>query len=494
MTVSNADHRLSYGDLREWIQEADKLGEIVRLKGMSWEREIGMVSALLQRADPAPCAIFEDIPGVRKGFRVLTNFFGAKRANVTLGFPPGLTKVELSDGFFHAYRDPAKKPIKHTIVEHGPVLDNVITGDAVDVTMFPAPQWHEADGGRYIGTGCYCVTRDPEDGWLNQGTYRVMIHDQRTLGVYITPGKHGRIHRDKYAARGEKMPIAIVIGGNPMQFLLTGNEVPYGVTEYDVLGGLYGRPIECVRGRITGLPFPKDAEIVLEGWVDPQELRPEGPLGEWTGYYTSGNRPEPVMHVEAIYHRDDPIILGCVHELGPSEYARYRAVARSAMLKNALIASGIPDITGVWAHEVGGARMFVGVSIKQRYGGHARQVGHVACQCQVGAFTGKFVVVVDDDIDVSNLEELLWAMCTRCDPATSIDIIANAWSSATDPRIPPEKRERGDYTNSRAIIDACRPFHWRDKFPKVNMPSKEVAQETRERFGWILDSWAKGTS
>src|ERR1700761_1862440 len=123
MTASNADHRLSYADLREWIQEADKLGEIVRLKGMSWEREIGMVSALLQRADPAPCAIFEDIPGVRKGFRVLTNFFGAKRANITLGFPPGLTKVELSDAFFHAYRDPANKPIKHTIVEHGPVLD-----------------------------------------------------------------------------------------------------------------------------------------------------------------------------------------------------------------------------------------------------------------------------------------------------------------------------------------------------------------------------------
>ena len=372
------------------------------------------------------------------------------------------------------------------------MFENIITGDAVDITTFPAPQWHAEDGGRYIGTGCYSVTRDPDDGWLNQGTYRVMVHDEKSVGIYISPGKHGRMHRDKYAARGEKMPMAIVLGGNPMQFLLTGNEVPFGVSEYDVLGGLYKAPLECVRGKVTGLPFPKNAEIVLEGWIDPNESREEGPLGEWTGYYASGARPEPVMRVEAIYHRDDPIILGSVHELGPSEYARYRAITRSALLKEALQAAGLPDITGVWAHEVGGARMFVAVAIKQRYAGHARQVGHVACQCQVGAYAGKYVVVVDDDIDVSDLDELMWAMLTRSDPATSIDIVNNAWSTPLDPRIPPEKRERGDFTNSRAIIDACRPFHWRDKFPKVNMPPREVINETRDRFGWVLEDWLKG--
>ena len=484
-------HRYTYRDLREWIEQVDQLGEIKRLQGLTWQRDIGMVSTLLQRHDPAPCAIFEDIPGVRKGFRVLTNFFGAKRANVTLGFEPGLSRLELSEAFLKVYKNPDNVPLPHVIVEDGPVLENVITGEAVDVTAFPAPQWHEEDGGRYIGTGSYAVTRDPDDGWLNQGTYRVMVHDAKTLGMYISPGKHGRMHRDKYAARGERMPVCVVLGGNPMQFLLTGNEVPYGVSEYDVLGGLYREPVQCVRGRITGLPFPKDAEIVLEGYVDPHELREEGPLGEWTGYYASGARPEPVMHVEAIYHRNDPIIMGSVHELGPSEYARYRAITRSAMLKEALKAAGVPDVSAVWAHEVGGARMFVGVSIRQRYAGHSTQAGHIACQCQVGAYAGKYVVVVDDDIDVSNLEELLWAMCTRSDPATSIDIVKSAWSTPLDPRIPPEKRERGDYTNSRAIIDACRPYHWRDQFPKVNMPSKAIQAETRERFSWILESWRK---
>jgi 4-hydroxy-3-polyprenylbenzoate decarboxylase len=484
-------HAFVYSDLREWIAAAEALGEVKHLTGFTWEREIGMASALIQRSDPAPCLIFDEIPGIRKGFRVLNNFFGAQRANVTLGFEPGLSRLDLSDAFLSVYKDPERKPVRHVIVEDGPIFENVLMGDDVDLTLFPAPQWHEADGGRYIGTGSYAVTRDPDDGWLNQGTYRVMLHDKRTVGMYISPGKHGRMHRDKYAARGEKMPVAIVLGGNPMQFLLTGNEVPYGITEYDVLGGLYQRPVECVRGRITGLPFPKDCEIVIEGWVDPTELRDEGPLGEWTGYYPGGARPEPVMHVEAIYHRNDPIMVGCVHELGPSEYARYRAITRSALLKESIKSAGIPDVTAVWAHEVGGARMFVGVSIKQRYAGHSTQVGHVAAQCQVGAYAGKYVVVVDEDIDVSNLEELLWAMCTRSDPATSIEFIRSAWSTPLDPRIPPEKRERGDFTNSRAIIDACRPYHWRDQFPKVNMPSKAVQIETRERFGWILESWRK---
>jgi 4-hydroxy-3-polyprenylbenzoate decarboxylase len=479
-------HGFAYSDLRQWIAEAEKVGEIKRLKGLTWEREIGMVSAMLQRAHQAPCAIFEDIPGVPTGFRVLCNFFGGKRANMTLGFPPGLTRVELSDQFLRVYKD--SKPIKHVIVDSGPVFANVLTGDDVDVTRFPAPQWHEHDGGRYIGTGCYSVTSDPDDGWLNQGTYRVMLHDKTSVGIYMSPGKHGRMHRDKYAARNERMPIAIVLGGNPMQFLLTGNEIPYGTSEYDVLGGLYGRAVECVRGRITGLPFPNDAEIVLEGWIEPNEFLSEGPLGEWTGYYASGARPEPVMRIEAIYHRDDPIILGCVHELGPSEYARYRAVIRSALLKEALNAAGVPGVTAAWAHEVGGARMLIAVAIQQRYPGHARQAGHVACQCQVGAYAGKYVVVVDDDIDPSDLDETLWAMLTRSDPASSIDIVRNAWSTPLDPRIPPDQRHKSDYTNSRAIIDACRPFHWRDQFAKVNMPSKEVVRETRERFGWILGS------
>jgi 4-hydroxy-3-polyprenylbenzoate decarboxylase len=123
---------------------------------------------------------------------------------------------------------------------------------------------------------------------------------------------------------------------------------------------------------------------------------------------------------------------------------------------------------------------------KQRYGGHAKQAGHVAAMCHSGAYAGRYVIVVDDDIDVSNLDEVIWAMLTRSDPATSIDIITNAWSTPLDPRIEPERKAKGDFTNSRAIIDCCKPFWWKDKYPKVNQPSPEVRKLARERFGYLL--------
>ncbi len=487
MSGRNLQHKFTYEDLREWIEEADKLGEVRYVDGLSWEREIGMATELLHHSDPAPAAVFDNIPGYPKGFRVLTNFFGGKRQNMTIGFAEGLNRMELSEGFLEVYENEDNQPVLHEIVDDGPIFENVITGDDVDITMFPTPKCHEDDGGRYIGTGGYNVTRDPEEGWINVGTYRVMIHDEKTVGFYISPGKHGRIHRDKYAARGEMMPSAIVLGGDPMTFLMSSSEVPYGLCEFDLMGGLRGKPIKCVKGKITGLPFPANAEIVIEGWIDPKEFRLEGPFGEWTGYYASDVREEPVMHVEAIYHRNDPIMLGCPPQRPPDELARYRAVARSALLKRSIKAAGVPDVTAVWAHEVGTARMLVALSIKQRYAGHAAQAGHVACQCHVGAYAGKYVIVVDDDIDVSDLEQVIWAMLTRSDPATSIDIVKNAWSTPLDPRIPPEEKAKKNFTNSRAIIDACRPFHWRDKFPKVNMPSAELAKETRERFSYLLD-------
>ena len=360
-------------------------------------------------------------------------------------------------------------------------------GDDVDVEGFPTPMWHDQDGGRYIGTGSYNVTVDPDSGWINVGTYRVMVQSKTSVGFYISPGKHGRIHRDKYQQRGEPMAAVIVCGGDPMTFLMGCSEVPPGVCEFDVVGGFRGEAMKMIKGKHTGLPFPANAEIVLEGFIEPDNMKEEGPFGEWTGYYGSKMRREPVMDIKAIYYRDNPILLGCPPQRPPDELARYRAVTRSALLKENIAKAGVPDVTGAWLHEVGTARMLVAVSIKQRYPGHAKQAGHIACQCHVGAYAGKYVIVTDEDIDVSNLEELIWAMLTRSDPATSIDIITNAWSTHLDPRIPPWEKEKGNLTNSRAIIDACRPFHWKDDFPPVNAPPPEMAREAREKWGWLCD-------
>ena len=475
----------AFDDLRGWLVEAEKLGEVEHISGASWEREIGMASELVLRDGQAPCVVFDEIPGYPKGFRVLTNFFGGKRMNMTMGFPTNLNKLELTDAHFE-HQVEGQPQIPYEIVEDGPVMENVLEGDDIDVTKFPTPVWHEHDGGRYFGTGSFDVTQDPDSDWINVGCYRVMIQNEKQVNIYMSPGKHGRVHRDKFEAEGKPMPILVVAGGDPMIFLSACSELPPGICEYDIVGGARGKALEVIKGKHTGLPFPANAEIVLEGYIMPGDKMVEGPFGEWTGYYASDIREEPVMTIKAIYHRNDPILLGCPPQRPPDELGRYRAVTRSALLKDNIRRAGVPDVVDVWAHEVGGARLLLGVSIKQRYPGHARQVGHIAAQCHVGAYAGKYVIVVDEDINVSDLEELTWALVSRSDPATSIDIIPESWSTPLDPRISPEDKAKGNFRNSRAIIDACRPFHWRDEFPPVNAMSPELDKEAREKFGYLL--------
>jgi UbiD family decarboxylase len=477
-----------FDDLRGWIEEADKLGELKRANKYNWEEQIGWAAEILQHDEVAPVALFDDIPGVPKGWRVLTNFFANKRKNMTLGFPTDLNKVELSEAFLSHFREIAKKPMPYEVVESGPVTENIMEGDDIDVTKFPTPVWHDQDEGRrYIGTGSFNVTVDPDEGWVNVGTYRVMIQDKNHVAFYISPGKHGRIHRDKYEAQGKRMPVCVVVGGDPLTFLMGCTEIPYGVCEFEIAGAYRGRPMKVVKGKHTGLPFPANAEIVIEGFVEPGDRAPEGPFGEWTGYYGSKMRAEPRLTIKAIYHRNDPIILGCPPQRPPEEQARYRAVMRSALLKDELSKAGIPDVVATWCHEAGGSRQLTAVSIKQRYPGHARQVGHMAAMCRSVAYAGKYVVVVDDDIDVANLEDLMWAVCSRSDPVKSIDFIENAWSTPLDPCIDPWDKERGNFTNSRAIIDACRPFHWMDQYPIVNQPKPETTKKAWETFGWMFE-------
>ena len=483
--ATNVGMRFAYDDLRTWLTEAERLGEVKTVRGANWAEEIGMATELVSHSDKAPAVMFDDIPGVARGFRVLANIFGGRRKNMTLGFPIGLDKVALSEAFSNAWD--TERLIPPVFVDSGPIFDNVLTGADVDIEIFPTPKWHEGDGGRYIGTGSYNVTQDPDDGSLNLGTYRIMLHDKSHVTYNAAPGKHGRIHHQKYAKRGEKMPVALVLGGDPLTFLLGGTEVPDRVSEYDVAGGLRGKPLELVRGRHTGLPFPADAEIVLEGFVHPESVVPEGPFGDWTGTYTEPGRKRPLCEITAIYFRDDPILLGFVPQSLPDEYSRYRAITRSALLKRNIEQAGVPDVKAVWAHECGGSRLLYGVAISQRYDGHAVQAGHIASQCHVGAYGNRWVIVVDDDIDVTNLDELMWAALTRADPVKDVDFIRGGWNSPADPMISPADRAQGRTTNTRMIINACRPFSWRDDFVAAVKPSAEMARRAKEKFGWLLD-------
>ena len=473
-----------YKDLREWLELVKKHEELEVVKGASWEEDIGMATELLNHTTGSPAALFDDIPGVEKGFRVLTNALRSDtRLAVTFGLPVGLSKIELANRLYQKLKD--FTPLPPVVVKDGPILENIMEGDDVNVLRFPTPKWHEADGGRYIGTGSYDITCNPDDpSDINLGTYRVMVSDKNHVFFYVSPGKHGRIHRDKWYARNEPCPFMVVVGGDPLLYLAGANEV--AINEYEWAGGVRGEAFEVIKGKYTGLPMPARAEIVIEGFCHQEDKAEEGPFGEWTGYYASGHRAESRVEIKAIYFRNDPIILGSPPNRPPDELAFYRAFMRSPLLQEEIGKAGVPDVTAAWCHEAGGARMFNAIAVKQRYPGHATQVGHIASQCHVGAYCGRYTVVVDDDIDVTDLEEVIWAMSSRSDPATSIDIIHNCWSTHLDPRIHPDAKEKGALWNNVAVINACRPFEWKDKFPKVNTPSADVKKKTIEKWGYLV--------
>ena len=168
---------LPYADLRQWLVEAEKLGEVRVISGASWQEDIGMAAEIALHSDAAPCLVFDEVPGCAKGHRVLTNFFGGKRKNMTLGFPTHLNKLELSEAFLEHYLKDLKR-VPYEEVATGPVFENILTGDDVDVTKFPVPVWHERDGGRYIGTGDTVLQRDPLTGCINMATYRMQVHEK----------------------------------------------------------------------------------------------------------------------------------------------------------------------------------------------------------------------------------------------------------------------------------------------------------------------------
>jgi 4-hydroxy-3-polyprenylbenzoate decarboxylase len=323
------------------------------------------------------------------------------------------------------------------------------------------------------------MTQDPDEGWVNMGVYRTMVHDRDRLAVYISPGKHGRIHRQKAFDQNKPLKVAITFGQDPLLFLLASRQIPWGEQELDYAGGIQGAPVQVIRGEFTGLPIPATAEIAIEGEIMPDESRMEGPFGEWTGYYASGSRQEPVVHVKSLMYRNDPILTGFPPYRPLPGADGCTALVRAAFIWDSMEKAGVPDVKGVACYQ---NRFLTAVSIKQRYPGHAKQAALMASQNHTGAYLGRFVIVVDDDIDVANIDDVLWALCTRCDPADSIDILRRAWSGPLDPIVPREKKG----LNSRAIIDACRPFEWAADFPAVSGASNELKEKVLEKYGKYL--------
>jgi 4-hydroxy-3-polyprenylbenzoate decarboxylase len=482
---TNDRFEVQYDGLREWIERAREMEELAEFRGVDWDVELGAIAEIMVRehAEEAPAMLFDDIEDYPEGFRCLyATLNSPRRLALTLGMPTDGYK-DMPE-YLHTYRDRTKDidQIPRRTVDSGPVFENTHEGEDVDITEFPVPVHHEEDGGRYIGTADLVVTRDPDDGWVNVGTYRTQVRDEQTALSYISPGKDGRLQRDKYLDRDGKAPVAIVVGHDPLIWLASTLQVPTGTSEYEYAGGLKGEAIDVVEGDVTGLPFPADAEIVLEGYVT-EEKDWEGPFGEWPGYYAGGKRLEHVFEVEKVYHRDDPILMCSASNKPPHEHLFERCVSRSSRMWEELERAGVPDIDGVWVQEPGEGRTFNVVSINQRYAGHATQVGTLMQHVTPARYSGRWSVVVDEDIDPTNLDEVLWAMSTRVDPERDIQTMDRCWTSKIDPTTIGQDPESDAWFNSRAVVDATIPYEHREEFPPVAASSDELREEIFEKWG-----------
>ncbi len=466
---------MAFRDLRQFIEAAEALGDLTLIKGAHWDLEIGCITELSAERE-GPLLLFDSIPGYPEGYRIVTNFLGTpRRFALALGLPPDLPKLEVLKAWKEKSR--ALEYLPAVEISSGPVTENIVEGDQVDLEAFPAPKWHELDGGRYIGTADMVITRDPDSGWVNVGTYRACIQAKDRLSLWILDHKHGKQIARRYWEQGRSCPVAVVLGCEPAIWMAAPAALRSGACEYDYAGGLRGAPVEVIRAAETGLPVPAFAEIALEGEIPPpeEESALEGPFGEWPGYYTHTGR-ECVVRVHRVMHRNKPILLGNPPLLPITQ--RYGIPLFAALVWEQLEKAGIPGIRGVWGHCY---TLMIVISLKQEYAGHAMQALAAAAELKTSASMHRYLVAVDDDIDPSDLKQVLWAMTTRVDPLDSVRTV-RSWTSDIDPRLAPEKRERGEYSSGRMLIDACKPFLWRESFPVPNRFSLEMREKIWQKW------------
>ncbi len=478
-----------WNDLREYLDRLEALDELRRVVGANWEEEIGGITELVTERQ-GPGLLFDEGPGYPAGYRVAANLFTTpRRTAIALGLDPGPSVAQQWRARMREMR-----PVPPEVVATGPICENVLTGADLDLFKFPTPRWHEDDGGRYIGTGVCVIDQDPTSGFVNSGAYRISIVDERTCAAFIEHGKQGYRIAQQYWARGKKCPVVISVGQEPVLTALGGPSVyhtPAGMSEFEVAGYIHGSPYPVVRGERTGLPIPAHGEIALEGFiVSPAErLVPEGPFGEWTGYYAHGRRPELVVEIETIYHRNAPIIFGQPPTRPVGCYNNPNLGNDDLDSLERLEQAGIEGVQRVCFL----ARPYLrAVVLKQMYPGHVDDVMRVLSPGGE-QYSGHHIwVVVDDDVNVENPHEVLWAIASRCAPEIGVQVIPGTAVWQLDPRIPPQGRSlpgtegRQPYTAHNLVINACRPYMWRDEFPPVAVNSAALRQRIREKWQAVL--------
>lgn len=485
---------MSY-DLRRHLEALESHGLLRRVKrevDKNWELSAIMRWIYIGHEEAKRYAVlFERVKGYE--FPVVVGALGAsyKTYAVALGIDPRQPRdkvmAEIRNKFIHALKNPLP-PVR---VNSGPCKEKIERDSGVNMHKFPIPVWTPGkdcgwESGYGFITSAYFMSKDPETDIRNVGTYRMMIRPEPNVtGVAATFGAHIMHHVRKNEARGRATETAVVIGADPVIGMVSTTEVPYGVDELAVAGALRGSPIEVVRCETVDMEVPAHAELVLEGRLPPASERPyepEAPFGEYTGYQGSA-KLSPVNEISCITHRKDCIYQAFISQMAPSESSKIRHIGYESLILKHLQDLGYENIVDINIPEGAQVGVII-VSIRKLDGGQPGRIAQAIFSLLQPRW-GKFVIVTDDDVDIYDLDNVLWAMTFRTSLAPTrknihfLDgMIAQTLDYAAASSME-ELKSRWDWPSAGVLIDATRPYA---PYPVVSLPPAQYLTRA-------LESW-----
>ncbi|MGD0659477.1 MAG: UbiD family decarboxylase [Syntrophorhabdales bacterium] len=472
---------MPFNDLREFIAKCKQLGEVQVIdKEVDWNLEAGAITRRCCELS-APAPFFKKVKDYPEGYTIFGGPLATfKRLAIAMDIDPDSSYREI----MNAYIERSEKRVKPRLVKEGPCKENIITGDAIDLYNFPAPYVHEGDGGRYLGTFHIIAAKDPDNGWVNWGMYRLMIHTKNTLGGLVAPAQHiGMIFRNKYEARNKPMEFAVAIGTEPITAFIGGAGVPAYVNEADVIGGMRGEPLDVVKCETVDLEVPATSEIIIEGVMKPHDRKVEGPFGEYGGYRAIPSLARPVYTVTAVTHRNNPILTMSNMGIATDDADVIQGLTMATEIYVTLKKMGFP-ITGVHVPPEGCCSTAI-ISTKIPYANIASRIAAGVWASAVGHFVVK-IIIVDDNVDPYNMKEVFHAWGTKCHPVRGTTVIPQAVMTPAYPYYSPEETKYNLGCN--VYYDCTYPFRW----PKEHKAIRSSFAETypKELQQKVLDNWS----
>jgi 2,5-furandicarboxylate decarboxylase 1 len=465
-------------DLRTFLQDMRKCegDELVRIKKQIDPKfEATTLLRKLELEGRHPMALFEnplDLYGKPCSMSLLMNVFSSRRKlAIAAGLEPSQFKMELSLKLKNLYAEPRQPEIIQK--KDAPVKETVLLGNDVDLYKMPIPTHHLKDGGPYISSGSM-ITRSRKTGNFNAAMIRFHVQGPQTTAVHAERHHHSGMIMREYIEDGKEAPFAIVIGHHPAFYLGSQWEGGYGSDEYSVISAALGESLRLVPSETLGEEFlvPADAEIIIEGFVIPNKTVPEGPLGEHTRYYKDirggqlFGHEDPVCRISAVTMRKDACFQSCF--VGHSEHFLIGAIPKEAVIYER-VKTVAPGVQAVHMTPAGVGRYICFFSLKPQVAGEAADAIMAAFTCDQHI---KYAVAVDEDVDIFNDSEVLWAIATRTQPDKNFFVIPGARGASLDPTVNAKRP-----VTAKMGIDATRPFG--EPFPEVCEVPLDMLQNMR---------------